>query len=48
MADLNDSVFAAATEPFRSEPSLTAEVAASSRGNTCTGQLPFCVTRANQ
>jgi len=33
MADLNDSVFAAATEPFRSEPSLTAEVAASSRGN---------------
>lgn len=33
MADIHDAVFAAALEPFRSEPSLAAEVTASSRGN---------------
>lgn len=33
MADLNDAVFAAVRETFRSEPSLAAEVMASSRSN---------------
>ncbi|WP_157187558.1 PucR family transcriptional regulator [Nocardia vinacea] len=33
MSDLHDAVFAAAIEPFRTEPSLVAEITASSRAN---------------
>ncbi|WP_329407139.1 PucR family transcriptional regulator [Nocardia vinacea] len=33
MADFHDAVFAAAVEPFRTEPSLAAEITASSRAN---------------